>query len=175
VRVSPVRNTVTARIPVGDGPADIAFAGGRAFVIDHRDRTLFAVDLATSRSKKLATLGGDAPERLAVLGGSLWVTGRGAGLYQVDPSTGATKRTIDLGGSGIDVVANGGALWVPIRSWAVDQSGLPTMTAVRRVTPAGKVTTVVNALGRVDVHGLTAARGAVWLADNTDGFLYRLP
>jgi len=105
VRVSPARNAVTARIPVGDGPADIAFAGSRALVIDHRDRTLFAVDLATNRSKKLATLGGDAPERIAVLGGSLWITGRGTQLLRVDPATGKTRRTIDIRGTGIDIVS----------------------------------------------------------------------
>jgi hypothetical protein len=48
------------------------------------------------------------------------------------------------------------------------------MTAPRRVTAAGKVSTAATAQGRVDVHGLAAADGAVWLADNTNGFLYRL-
>ena len=49
------------------------------------------------------------------------------------------------------------------------------MTAVRRVTTAGTVTTVATARGRVDVHGLAVGLGYVWLADNTSGFLYRLP
>jgi hypothetical protein len=48
------------------------------------------------------------------------------------------------------------------------------MTAVRRVTPGGVVSTAATARGRVDVHGLTIGSGAVWLADNTAGFLYRL-
>ena len=174
VRVSPTRNAVTARIPVGEGPADIAFAGGRALVIDHRDRTLFAVDLATNRSTKLATLGGDAPERLAVLAGSLWVTGRGTQLFQVDPATGKTRRTIDIRGTGIDVVSAGGALWIPVRTATVDATGFPTMTALRRVTTGGRVTTPATASGRVDVHGLVAAAGAVWIADTTGGALYRI-
>jgi DNA-binding beta-propeller fold protein YncE len=174
VRVSPTRNTVTARIPVGDGPADIAFAGGRALVVDHRDRTLFAIDLEGNRSKKLATLGGDAPERLAVLGGSLWVTGRGTQLFQVDPATGRTRRTIDIRGTGIDIVAAAGALWIPVRTATVDTTGFPTMTALRRVTTGGRVTTRATASGRVDVHGLAAAPAAVWLADTTGGALYRV-
>jgi hypothetical protein len=49
------------------------------------------------------------------------------------------------------------------------------MTAVRRVTSDGAVTTVATALGRVDVHGLAVGLGSVWLADNTSGVLYRLP
>jgi streptogramin lyase len=174
VRVSPGRNAVTARIAVGDGPADIAFSARTAFVIDHRDRTLFAVDLGSNRPRRLATLGGDAPERLTLLAGSLWVTGRGTPLLQVDPATGATRRTIDIHGTGIDVVASGGALWIPVRSAAVDPTGFPTMTALRRITVAGKVTTPATAQGRVDVHGLAASSTAVWLADNTAGFLYRV-
>jgi hypothetical protein len=49
------------------------------------------------------------------------------------------------------------------------------MVAVRRVTTLGEVTTVATATGRVDVHGLASGLGSVWLADNTSGFLYRLP
>jgi len=174
VRVSPATNAVVARIPVGDGPADIAFAGGRALVIDHRDKTLFAVDLRSNRSTRLAILGGDAPERLAVLAGSLWVTGRGTRLFQIDPTTGKTTRTIDIRGTGIDVVAAAGALWIPVRSAVVDPTGFPTMTALRRVGASGRVTTPATARGRVDVHGLAASPGAVWIADTTGGVLYRI-
>ena len=174
IRVSPARNAVVARIAVGDGPADIAFAGGRALVIDHRDRTLFAVDLATNHPAKLATLGGDAPERLAVLAGSLWVTGRGTQLLQVDPATGKTQRTIDIRGTGIDIVSAAGALWIPVRTATVDTTGFPTMTALRRITATGRITTPATVRGRVDVHGLVTAPGAVWIADTTGGALYRV-
>jgi streptogramin lyase len=177
LRIAPATNRVVARIPVGQGPSDMVFAGTRAWVVNHRDRTLFRLDLATNGATRLAILGAenDAPERLSLLGGSLWVTGRGMPLLRVDPETGATQRSIEIDGTGIDIVAARGALWVPVRTLAVDQSGFPTLTAVRRVTPAGSVTTAARARGRVDVHGLAAAGAAVWLADNTDGFLYRIP
>jgi streptogramin lyase len=176
LRVSPATGKVVARIAVGDGPADMAFATGRAWVIDHRDRTLFRIDLATNARTRLGTVGSgdDAPERLVFLGGSLWITGRGMPLLQVDPGTGAARHTIALEGTGIDVVAADGDLWVPVRTAAVDRTGFPTMTALRRVTPAGAVTTAATASGRVDVHGLAAAPEAVWLADNTNGRLYRI-
>jgi len=178
LRISPKSNKTVARIGVGNGPADMVFAGGRAWVMDHRDRTLFRIDLATNRATRLATIGHEddaAPERFALLAGSLWVTGRGVPVVEVDPDTGATKRSIDIGGTGIDIVAAGGALWVPVRTLAVDRTGFPTMTALRRVTPAGALTTAATATGRVDVHGLAAAGGRLWIADNTDGFLYRIP
>jgi hypothetical protein len=37
------------------------------------------------------------------------------------------------------------------------------------------VTTVSRARGRVDVHGLVSDGRAIWLADNTNGRLFRLP
>jgi streptogramin lyase len=177
VRVSPAGNRVVARIRVGDGPADLAFQGTSAWVIDHRDLTLYRIDTRTNAATLLTTLkaANAAPERIALLDGSIWITGRGADLLRVDPDTGAVKSVIEIGASGIDVVAASGALWVPVRSAAVDRSGFPTMDALRRVSPDGTVRTVVRPTGRVDVHGLSAAGGAVWLADNTAGVLYRVP
>jgi hypothetical protein len=50
------------------------------------------------------------------------------------------------------------------------------MTTLARVDAAtGTVSTAARATGRVDVHGLAALGGHVWIADNTGGFLYRLP
>jgi hypothetical protein len=49
------------------------------------------------------------------------------------------------------------------------------MNALKRVsTSSGAVSTIARPAGRVDVHGLAAGSGAVWIADNTQGFLYRV-
>jgi streptogramin lyase len=175
VRVSPRTNRVVARIRVGDGPASMAFAGGTAWVMNHRDTTLDRIDLATNRPKLLTTIGHDAPERMVWANGRLWITGRGTDLLKVDPANGSVERTIDIGASGIDIAAAGDSLWVPARSREVDQSGFPTMEALRRVSiSSGSVTTVVRPSGRLDVHGLATSAGAVWLADNRRGYLYRV-
>jgi streptogramin lyase len=176
LRIDPARRTVVARIPVGDGPADMVFRGGRAWVINHRDLGLVAIDTATNRPRKIANVPGDAPERLAWAAGSLWVTGRGTDLLRLDPQTGAVRATIEIGAGGIDVVATGRSLWVPARAAAADRRGFPTMAALRRVDAVtGKVTTPVRASRRVDVHGLVPYRGGVMLADNTGGRLYTVP
>ena len=177
LRVSPSTNKVVARIAVGDGPADMVFAGKQAWVVTHRDNTLFRIDTTKNVATPLGVVGGAgaAAERMALLGRSLWITGRGVSLLEVDPASGAIRGTVDVDGTGIDVVATDGALWIPVRTAAVDRTGFPTMTAVRRVTSDGAVTTVATALGRVDVHGLAVGLGSVWLADNTSGVLYRLP
>ena len=177
LRISPATNKVVARISVGDGPADMAFSGEQAWVMTHRDNGLYRIDTQTNSATRLATVGGGdaAAERIVLLRNSLWITGRGVGLIEAHPNTGAVRRSVDIDGTGIDVVGAAGALWVPVRTLAVDRTGFPTMTALRRVTTSGEVTTVASASGRVDVHGLVAANGAVWLADNTNGFLYRIP
>ena len=151
-------------------------SGTRPWVVTHRDNTLYRIDTATNRPTRLGLVAGSdaAAERLALLGDSLWITGRGVPLLDFDPQTGAVRRSVDIGGTGIDVVAASGALWVPVRTPVVDSTGFPTMTAVRRVAPDGRVSTVATARGRVDVHGLAAGLGAVWIADNTAGVLYRL-
>jgi streptogramin lyase len=155
----------------------MVFSDTDAWVVTHRGNTIFRLDLRRNRSTRLTTLDDPdaAAERLALLAGSLWVTGRGMQLVELDPGTGDVRRRLEIGGTGIDVVAASGALWIPVRTDAVDRTGFPTMAAVRRVEPGGSATTAASAMGRVDVNGLAARRGAVWLADNTNGFLYRLP
>jgi YVTN family beta-propeller protein len=176
VRIDPARRKVVARIPVGDGPADLVFRGERAWVINHRDLRLVLIDTATNRARKLARVPGDAPERIAWASGSLWVTGRGTDLLRLDPATGAVEATIEIGAGGIDVIAVAGSLWVPARAAAADQRGFPTMAALRRVDAAtGKVSTPGRASRRVDVHGLVPYRGGVLFADNTGGRLYTVP
>ena len=96
VRVSPASNRVVARVSVGDGPADMAFDGGTAWVINHRDRVLTRIDLATNAPKSLGEVGGDAPERMVFLRGSLWVTGRGTKLLEVNGANGDRIRTVDI-------------------------------------------------------------------------------
>jgi hypothetical protein len=153
----------------------MVFAGTSAWVINHRDRGLVRIGLGNNSATRLATIAGDAPERMTRLAGSLWITGRGTDLLKVDPETGALEATVEIGASGIDVVATADSLWVPVRSAAVDQSGFPTMEALRRVTASTKeVSTVATASGRVDVHGLQAQAGFLWIADNTAGVLLRV-
>ena len=176
VRVAPRTNRVVAQIRAGDGPASMAFAGGTAWVVNHRDTTVDRIDLATNRSRRLTTLGGGgAPERMVWSHGSLWVTGRGTDLLELDPENGATRRTIEIGASGIDLVVAGDELVIPTRSDAVDPTGFPTMDALKRVSMSNRaVSTITRPTSRLDVHGLAAARGAVWIADNRRGYLYRI-
>jgi DNA-binding beta-propeller fold protein YncE len=178
VRVSPKTNRVVASVAAGNGPADMAFAGTTAWVVNHRDLVLTRIDLRTNRSAPLTTLGTEgqaAPERMVRARGKLWITGRGVDLLKVNPADGKIEATIEIGASGIDLAVDRDALIVPTRSAETDVRGFPTMNAVRRISiSSGAVTTLAGTVGRVDVHGLVAQKGVVWLADNTGGRLYRL-
>lgn len=176
VRISPRTTRVLRQIPVGDGPSSIAFAGATAWVINHRDTTIHRIDLTTNRPALLTTLGGEAPERIVWYRDRLWVTGRGTDLLKVNPANGKIERTIEIGASGIDLAAAGDNIWIPTRSAATDPSGFPTMDALKRVSvSSSSVATVAEPTGRLDVHGLRVAIGAVWIADNRSGYLYRVP
>jgi virginiamycin B lyase len=176
VRISPRTNKVLAQIPVGDGPSSIAFDGATAWVTNHRETTIHRIDLATNRSTLLTKLGGEAPERIVWFHDRFWVTGRGTDLLKVNPASGKIERTIEIGASGIDLVATGDDIWIPTRSAATDPSGFPTMDALKRVSvSSGSVVTVAEPTSRLDVHGLRVANGSVWLADNRSGYLYRVP
>jgi DNA-binding beta-propeller fold protein YncE len=175
VRIDPATNSVVARIPVGDGAADLVFQGTTAWVINHRDLGLVQVDARTNTARRLATIRGDAPERMAWAADHLWITGRGTDLLEVDPATGNILRTIEIGAGGIDVVASGDTLWVPARNAEVDARGFPTMAVLQRVDArSGTVTASIAATGPLDVHGLVVDERGVWLADNTNGVLYRV-
>ncbi len=175
IRVSPETEKVVARVAVGDGPADMVFSGTSAWVANHRDLKLVHIDTRTNKARTLTTLRGTgAPERLALLGGSLWVTGRGTDLLKLNPSTGRVLQTVNLDVSGIDVVAADGALWVPTRSAEIDASGFPTASDLKRVTADGAVESVTPT-EPFDVHGLVADETSLWIADTTEGVLYRLP
>jgi streptogramin lyase len=173
VRVSPRTTRVIARVRTGDGPASMAFDGDTGWAISHRDTTLTRIDLTTNRSTPLARLGHDTPERMVWSRGSLWITGRGTDLLRVDPTDGSIEQTIEIGASGIDLALAGDDLWIPTRSEAVDQSGFPTMAALKRLSiSTGVLSTVGEPRQRIDVHGLATAAGAVWIADNRRGYLY---
>jgi hypothetical protein len=174
VRVNPASNSVVAHIAVGDGPADLAFDGSNVYVIDHRDKTLFRIDAHDNTSHLVATIPGDAPERMVLVDGKLWITGRGTDLHEVDPDSGRVLRTVEIGAGGIDVVASGGTIWVPSRNSEVDARGFPTMEALRRVDARTGAVTSLAASGPLDVHGVVADDAGVWLADNTRGVLYRV-
>lgn len=175
LRVDTANLRIAARIPVGDGPSSLVFDGLVGWAVNHRDRRLVRFDAQTGAARTLTVLPGDTPERMAAANGSLWITGRGTDLLRVDPATRAVTATVEIGAGGIDVIEHAGSLWVPVRPDDPARSGFPVLAALKRIEAAtGAATTVASATGPLDVHGLASDGTAVWLADNTNGALYRI-
>ena len=112
LRIDPATRQTRADIATGSGTSSLVTDGTRAWITNHREATLDRIDLATNAVTHLGTLPGDAPERMTLAAGSLWVTGRGTDLLRVNPETGAVQATVEIGTGGIDVAAAGGRIWV---------------------------------------------------------------
>jgi streptogramin lyase len=174
VRVDPRQPTRQTQVAVGDGPSDVVSDGRRAWVICHRDHTLWRIDLASGAVRQLTTLPGDTPERLALARGKLWITGRGTDLMRVDPETGHVERTIEIGVGGIDLAATGRDLWVAAANAANDRLGLPVLAQLHRIDPVtGAIRATLRPKRQTYAGGLSAAGGTLWLEDPVAGLLLR--
>jgi hypothetical protein len=175
VRIDPETMEVAGRVQVGDGASDIVEDGHTFLVICHRDHTLWRVDPATDTAAKLSELPGDTPERLVLAEGVLWATGRGTDLLRVDPATGKTQETIEIGTGGIDLVTTDDAIWVAVAEPEADAQGLPVLERLVSIDPAsGELDAEHVPTGTVNVTGLAAEGDAVWVADVVAGVLSRL-
>jgi virginiamycin B lyase len=179
VRVDPATNRVAGRVPVGDGPAGFAFDGRFVWVLNHRENSLDRIDPATNEVRRMAgpldPSGNAAAERIAILGGVLWVTGRGLDLLRVSPDTGAVLGRTEIGAAGIDVRTDGEAVWVAAYSDAAEPRGDPEVGAVLRVAPGGEVVERRQPTRSLFANGFAAADGKVWILDSVHGLLLRLP
>jgi outer membrane protein assembly factor BamB len=175
VRIDPETLEVAGRVQVGDGASDIVEDGDTLLVVCHRDHTLWRVDPATDTAVKLSELPGDTPERLVLAEGALWATGRGTDLLRVDPATGKTQETIEIGTGGIDLVTTDDAIWVAVAQPEADRQGLPVLERLVSVDPAsGELGAEHAPTGAVNVNGLAAEGEDVWIADVVAGVLSRL-
>ena len=116
-----------------------------------------------------------AAERIAVFGGSLWITGRGLDLLRVSRTDGSVLGQTEIGAGGIDVVTDGTNLWVVPYEAAADQRGEPIPDAALRVTGSGAVASRVTPTRQFHANGVAAASGSLWLFDAVAGLLVRLP
>lgn len=176
LRIDAGTRRTTAELATGKGTSALASDGRRAWIVNHRDGTLERIDLATNRLERLARLPGDAPERMVLAHGSLWVAGRGTDLLRVDPETGAVLATVEIGAGAIDLQVSSTSIWVAGPSESDDRRGWPGLERLLRVDPAtNRIVDTIQPTATVTVGGMTSANGVAWLLDPLAGRLYRLP
>ena len=105
---------MSARLPVGDGPSGLAFDGIYLWLVSHRENSLDRIDPATNAVTRVASPLSPpettAAERVAALGGSLWITGRGLDLLRRSRPE-RRSETVEVGPAAMDVVTDGSSLW----------------------------------------------------------------
>ena len=174
-RLDPRTNEVLATIPLPGAPtgytAHFITAGPLGiFLANGYDGTVLRVDPSTNTVKQIADVGNYAGP-VVELNGALWVNSGSSVLLEMNPTTGAIKRRIDLGlhMQGLFGASDGQSLWMRTdgpRVVRVDpQTGRPTSVAL----PADVKFAIVLAADPVT--------GAVWAASDlpTQGLLRLAP
>ena len=155
--------SVTATVPLGAPPTDLAAGFGSIWVTEAGAGAVVRIDEA--RRTVLATIpAGTRPSRIIAARGQIWVLDSvDHTLSAIDPNTDSVAQTIALGSDPSDMVLSDSSLWVANR-------GDGTVT---RLDPRTGLTQQVVRTGG-DPSGLATGAGAVWVADDESGDVDRI-
>ncbi len=153
-RISILNNRIQGRfgVPRGVLPGQVAFGAGAAWVANVGDGTVWRIDAATNRVRRIQV--GSQPTDVAVGFGSVWVPclGRNA-VWRLDAATGKTEAIIPAGKESLALAIGAGAVWVSNQ----------VAGTVSRIDPRTNTVVKTIRLG-FNPHGLVVADGAVWVA-----------
>ncbi len=153
-RISILNNRIQGRfgVPRGVLPGQVAFGAGAAWVANVGDGTVWRIDAATNRVRRIQV--GGQPTDVAVGFGSVWVPclGRNA-VWRLDAATGETEAIIPAGKESLALAIGAGAVWVSNQ----------VAGTVSRIDPRTNKIVKTIRLG-FNPHGLVVADGAVWVA-----------
>ena len=142
-----------ARIEVGSAPCAMTSAAGRIWVTLLTAREVVAIDPATNAV--VARFGLPfKPCGIATTGSSLWVGGDGATVVELDPASGAIRRSVPVPAPVWDLQPGAGGLWV-----SLGEKG-----TVVRIDPAGGTVGAPVSVGST-IGGIAASTDAVYVAD----------
>jgi len=153
-RVSILNGKIQKRFssPSGVLPGQVGFGAGAAWVANVGDGTIWRIDAASNRIKRIAV--GSQPTDVAVGFGSAWVPclGRNA-VWRIDAATGKVEAIIPTGEEPLALAAGAGAIWVTNQAAGT----------ISRIDPRTNQVVKTIRLG-FNPHGIAVARGAVWVA-----------
>src|SRR5688572_15372523 len=163
-RVDPATNGIAARIPVAAGSYTAVFGYGRVWV-SSTDKSLVSV-IHPASNTVIAEIPVDKGPRFMAAGeGYVWTLNQGTGtVTKIDPFTMKVAATIDVGlpGTGGDIAAGEGAVWVTSRDIPVTRIEVATnMVTHQFVGPGGDAIRVLH--------------GSVWLSNGRWSNVWRIP
>jgi serine/threonine-protein kinase len=157
--------SVSAPIPIGNGPLRVVAGRSAVWVTSATDGTLTRVDPETLKRDGAPIRLEEGVSGVAVGGGSVWVSSPREGrVLRVDPASGRVTARIEVGGRPGAIVYGGGRVWV------ADSAG----AGVTAINPAG---------GRLFRRGiaphaaplrLAVGAGAVWASSASTGSIRRI-
>jgi YVTN family beta-propeller protein len=119
VEIDPVTNQDLGELSTGRAPSAIAVGPSALWIANFDDDTVTRVTIA-GRGQAPATATfpvGDGPVDVAVGEGGVWVASSlDRAVTRLDPETGETVATVELGNQPQRLVAGGGAVWFTVRA-----------------------------------------------------------
>ena len=114
IRIDPVANRVTERVPLRLGAEGIGVGEGSVWVANSLGNTVTQIEPATNRVVRRIRVGED-PVAVAAGGGAVWVTNYKDGtVSRLDPRQGRVVATIPVGPNPDHVAVGEGGVWVTV-------------------------------------------------------------
>jgi len=162
IRLDPVRRRVR-RIRVGDEPIAVDAGAGAVWVADRRDGRVTKVSVRTGKVLLHRSFPSELHEGLLVQPDGIWVTSESGVVHKLDPATGKTILSVEVGEDADYVTAGSGSIWVSCylddRLWRLD----PATGKVTQTIPVG-----------TGAQGMAVDGSTVWVANYDSGRLLRV-
>jgi YVTN family beta-propeller protein len=162
-RIDAVSNDILATIPVPAGSFTAVYGYGRVWV-SSTETSIVSV-IHPSSNKVIAEIAVDKRPRFMSAGeGYVWTLNQGTGsVSKIDPSTLKVAATIQVGvpGTGGDIAADEGSVWVTIHDVPLSRIDVHTNTVTHQfVGPGG--------------DGMRVLHGAIWLSNGRFNNVWRI-
>ena len=161
-RIDPATNGIAATIAVPPGSFTAVFGYGRVWVSSTDKSVVSVIDPATNTIVTQIPVDA-APRFMAVGEGYVWTLNQGTGtVSKIEPATMKVVATIAVGvpGTGGDIAAGEGALWVTVRDIPLSRIDVVTNKVTHQfVGPGGDAIRVLH--------------GSIWLSNGRQSNVWR--
>jgi peptide/nickel transport system substrate-binding protein len=160
--INPARGAITAAVPVGSSPSDVAVGAGSVWVANYNANSVSRIDPVTHTVEQTIPVD-STPSAIAVGEGAVWVANNFNGtVSRIDPAVDQVVQTIEVGNGPSGIAVGAGAVWV-------SNSNDGTLSKLDGVS--GLVVKTIPLGGATDV---AVGLGAVWVSDAANGRVLRL-